>query len=86
MSSVVPVSKDFLARIAEQQSWITPGAEREAQRALNRVYDKLGGNWREVLHGTPLHEPLHSVIVTVPLGSWTGTVLFDTIGAMGGSE
>ena len=30
--------------------------------------------------------PLHSVIVTVPLGSWTATLLFDTIGALGGDK
>lgn len=86
MSSASPISKDLLARIAERQTWITPKAEIAAQEALNEVYDKLGAKGREILHGTPLHEPLHSVIVTVPLGSWTGTVLFDTIGALGGDK
>ncbi len=86
MSSASPVSKDFLARIAERQTWITPKAEIAAQEVLNEVYDKLGAKGREILHGTPLHEPLHSVIVTVPLGSWTGTVLFDTIRALGGDK
>ncbi len=86
MSLAAPVSKDFLARIAERQTWITPRAEKAAQEALNEVYDKLGGKGREILHGSPLHEPLHSVIVTVPLGSWTATLLFDTIGALGGDK
>ncbi len=86
MSLAAPVSKDFLARIAERQTWITPRAEKAAQEALNEVYDKLGGKGREILHGSPLHEPLHSVIVTVPLGSWTATMLFDTIGALGGDK
>ncbi len=86
MSLAAPVSKDFLARIAERQTWITPRAEKAAQEALNEVYDKLGGKGREILHGSPLHEPLHSVTVTVPLGSWTATLLFDTIGALGGDR
>ena len=86
MSLAAPVSKDLLARIAERQTWITPEAEVAAQDALNEVYDKLGTKGREMLHGSPLHEPLHSVIVTVPLGSWTATVLFDTIGAFGGDK
>ena len=86
MSSAAPVSKDLLARIAERQTWITPKAEIAAQNALNVVYDKLGVKGREILHGTPLHEPLHSVIVTVPLGAWTAALLFDTIGAVGESE
>lgn len=86
MSSGAPVSKDFLASIAERQTWITPKAEAATQKVLNDVYDKLGARGREILHGSPLHEPLHSVIVTVPLGSWTGTVLFDTIGALGGDK
>ncbi len=86
MASSPPVSNDFLARIAEQQSWITPKAEIAAQDALNAVYDKLGAKGREILHGTPLHEPFHSVIVTVPLGSWTATLVFDTISSLSGGE
>ncbi len=86
MSSTAPVSQDLLARIAEQQTWITPKAEIAAQDAINGVLNKLGAKGREILHGTPLHEPFHSVIVTVPLGSWTAAVLFDTLGAIGGSE
>ena len=86
MSSAAPVSKDLLARIAERQTWITPKAETAVQDVLNRVFDKLGGKGREILHGTPLHEPIHAVLVEVPVGSWTAAVLFDTIGAIGKSE
>ncbi len=86
MSSAAPVSKDLLARIAERQTWITPKAETAVQDALNRVYNKLGKKGREILHGTPLHEPIHAVLVEVPVGSWTAAVLFDTIGALGKSE
>lgn len=86
MSSAAPVSKDFLARIAERQTWITPKTEIAAQNALNKVFNKLGEKGRELLHGTPLHEPVHSILVEVPVGSWTAAVLFDTLGAIGKSE
>ncbi len=80
------VSKDLIARIAERQTWITPEAEIAVQKA---VRDVLGGDGpqgskiRDLLHGTWLHEPLHSVMTDVPVGSWTAAVLFDTIGALG---
>ena len=82
-------SKDPLARIAEKQGWITPGAEIAAQRAVRAA---LGGDGpegnklREILHGTWLHEPLHSVMTDVPVGSWTAAVLFDAIGAIAGNR
>lgn len=82
-------SRDPMARIAEQQGWITQGAEIAAQKAVRAV---LGGDgpegdkFREILHGTWLHEPLHSIMTDVPVGSWTAAVLFDAIGAIAGNK
>lgn len=81
-------SKDPIARIAEKQEWITPEAEIAVQKAVRAA---LGGDGpegnrlREILHGTWLHEPLHSVMTDVPVGSWTAAVIFDTIGAIAGN-
>jgi len=82
-------SKDPLARIAEQQDWITPEAEERAQDAVRAAFSVFGSKAdavRELLHGNWLHEPLHAVMTDVPVGSWTAAVLFDTIGALADSE
>ncbi len=82
-----PVSKDPLARLAERQTWITPEFEVASQRTIGDALEAIGGKpLRKALHGTWLHEPLHAVIVTVPLGAWTGTVAFDAIAAISGSD
>ncbi len=82
-------SADPLARLAEQQTWITPEAEMAAQKAIRSVLGgkgEEGSKFRELLHGSFLHEPLHSVITDVPLGSWTATVTFDLLAAISGSK
>lgn len=81
------ISKDPVARLAERQSWITPKAELAAQRTIAETLESLGGReLRKVLHGTWLHEPIHAVLVTVPLGAWTCTVAFDAIAAISDSS
>ena len=83
------VSKDPVARLAEAQSWITPAAEIAVQRAVRSV---LGGEGpagervRDLVHGTWLHEPIHSVMTDVPVGSWTAAAVFDAIGALTGNK
>ncbi|MGI4830153.1 MAG: DUF2231 domain-containing protein [Janthinobacterium lividum] len=89
MPHTAPISADPLARLAERQHWITPEAETAVQKAIR---DVLGGDnakgrkIRDLLHGTWLHEPLHSVMTDVPVGSWTAAVLFDAIAAIARSE
>lgn len=89
MTNPTVTSKDPIARIAERQTWITPKAEIAVQQAVRKV---LGGDGpqgkrlREILHGSWLHEPLHSVMTDVPIGSWTAAVLFDAIGAVAGNR
>ncbi len=83
------VSKDPIARLAEQQAWITPAAELAVQKAVRSV---LGGDGptgervRDIVHGTWLHEPLHAVMTDVPVGSWTAAVLFDALAAITGNK
>src|SRR5690349_7885125 len=35
---------------------------------------------RDLLYGTWLGHPLHSAVVTVPVGSWSATMIFDLMG------
>ncbi len=89
MSITVPISIDPLARLAEQQTWISDNAEIAAQKAIRSV---LGGEGpqgmkiRDLLHGEWLHEPLHSIMTDIPTGSWTAAGIFDLLGALTGSE
>ena len=89
MPYTAPISADPLARLAEQQHWITPEAEIAAQKAIRNVLggdNATGRKIRDLLHGTWLHEPLHSIMTDVPVGSWTAAVLFDAIAAVSRSE
>ncbi len=81
------VSKDPAARLAERQGWITEGAQETAQGVIAETLEGIGGvELRKLLHGNWLHEPLHAVIVDVPIGSWTAAVVFDAVAAVSGSE
>ncbi len=81
------ISKDPVARIAEAQRWITPGAQDAAQKTIGGTLEQIGGKaLRDALHGTWLHEPLHAVLTDVPVGSWTAAVAFDAVAAISGSE
>ncbi len=81
------ISKDPVARLAERQGWITPGAEVAAQGWIRETIDRIGGEGlRSALSGDWLHEPLHVVIVEVPVGAWSATAAFDALAAMSGSE
>lgn len=83
------ISRDPLARLAEKQQITTPAGEIAVQKAVRSILggeDGGGQKFRELLHGTWLHEPLHAVMTDVPVGSWTAAVVFDAIGALGGSH
>ena len=63
--------------------------EEPLQDAGKEAFHKLGDSShavRNARHGTWLHEPLHSVITDVPVGSFTAVVVFDALAAMGTSE
>ncbi len=82
------MSKDPLAQLAERQTWTAP-YEEPLQHAVHALFAKLGPaghTVRNILHGTWLNEPLHAVLVEVPVGAWTGTVVFDGLAALTGSK
>ncbi len=83
------ISKDPLARLAEEQEWITSAAEESVQDAVRDAFTVFGSKAdavRDLLHGTWLHEPLHVIMTDVPVGSWTAAVLFDALGMLANSE
>ena len=81
------ISKDPVARLAERQSWISPAAEVAAQGWIQETIDRIGGEGLgSALNGDWLHEPLHAVIVEVPVGAWSATAAFDALAAISGSE
>ena len=89
MSANAPVSADLLARLAERQTWIAPETEIAAQQSIRNLFGgdgPAGQKIRELLHGSWLHEPLHSILTDIPVGSWTAAVLFDAIGAIARSR
>ncbi len=79
------LSKDPLGRLAERQT-LTARWEEPAQLAIRNAFNIFGParkSVRNLLHGTWLHEPLHVVLVEVPIGAWTCTVAFDALAALG---
>jgi len=82
-TSTTPVSKDAIARLVEQQDWISPNVEKSIQGAVTSAVNSLGGDpLRNFLYGQWMNVPLHAVLTDVPIGSWTATVAFDAIGAI----
>ncbi len=82
------LSKDPLARLAERQTFTAP-YEQPAQAAIRNAFNIFGPartSVRNLLHGTWLHEPLHVILVEVPIGAWTCTVAFDALAACGVSS
>ena len=84
---VHPISHDPLARLAETGDWIAPHTEVAIQRSVWNVYqDLLGPKLRGILHGDWLHEPLHVILVEIPVGAWTATILFDALAVIAPSK
>ena len=88
-----PISADPLARLAEQPTWPSPANEIAAQDAVRKTIETVLRPFtpdvvkaRSVLHGDWLHEPLHVVLTDVPVGSWTASVVFDSLAAITGSK
>jgi nitrite reductase/ring-hydroxylating ferredoxin subunit/uncharacterized membrane protein len=54
----------------------------DASDVLAAVADKVFANRRvtEIASGTPIGHPVHPLLVTIPLGAWTSSMLFDLTG------
>jgi len=56
---------------------------------ISAAEQKLGSAlpwWRNLASGTFLGHPLHPLLVTVPLGSWTAATVFDLLGDHKGAQ
>jgi uncharacterized membrane protein len=80
-------SIDPIARVAQQQNWLSPELETGMQGAIKAAFESMGGagaTAKSFLHGEWMHEPLHAAITDVPVGAWTATVAFDSAAALTG--
>jgi nitrite reductase/ring-hydroxylating ferredoxin subunit/uncharacterized membrane protein len=67
------------AHVIERQDGLHP-IEDALQRAIAAAFRAGGAGGRlakNLLHGTWLGHPLHSVLTDVPVGAWTAAVVFD---------
>lgn len=83
------LSKDPVARLAQQMTWIKPAAEEAVQAAVQKPFRDAGEAGEKLLsflHGHWLHEPLHVVMTDVPVGAWSVTVIADTVGSLTGTD
>ena len=55
-------------------------------RAVFASQGRPGIRARNFLNGVWLGHPLHAVLTDVPIGAWTGAMLFDYLGALTGSR
>jgi len=75
MATNIPVN------LIKRQEWLEPIADRlqpsiaEALSANGYIGTKVAN----ILHGTWLGHPLHSVLTDVPIGSWTAAAVFDAV-------
>lgn len=67
--------------IIKKQKWLEPVADRlqPAIAAALGSDGSIGPKVANILHGTWLGHPLHSVLTDVPIGSWTAAAVFDAV-------
>lgn len=74
-----PAMRRLSGRLVESQAWLDKLAN-PLQSWIRRLTDTPRFNkLRNILQGTWLGHPVHPVITDVPIGSWTATLLFDTL-------
>lgn len=67
-------------RIEEARALDRPGhVLGEAVSIPFRLLGRRGKDLRTALHGTGYGHPIHPALVTVPVGSWTASILFDLL-------
>src|SRR4051812_28654874 len=54
----------------------------QLSQAIAGIVDKVLANRRvtELASGTPIGHPVHPLLVTIPIGSWTSSMIFDLTG------
>jgi len=74
-----PATRRLSGRLVESQAWLDKLAD-PLQSWVKRLIDRPGlTKFRNMLQGTWLGHPVHPVVTDIPIGSWTATLLFDTL-------
>lgn len=69
----------FLNRLTSQIEK-AEGLDRPSEPLSRFAQQLTGRRWvTDLLSGTPLGHPLHPLLVTVPIGSWTGAMVLDLL-------
>jgi nitrite reductase/ring-hydroxylating ferredoxin subunit/uncharacterized membrane protein len=71
------VEKKIIEAI-DRQAWLDLPARR-LQAALHKVFDVLGHKTADLLHGTWLGHPVHSVLTDIPTGAYTVVMVLDAM-------
>jgi nitrite reductase/ring-hydroxylating ferredoxin subunit/uncharacterized membrane protein len=71
---------DLSERITESLPWLDDAADSMRQAFEPVLGQDAPRGLRDALYGTWLGHPLHPAVVTVPVGCWTATAVFDLIG------
>ena len=79
------VSSTISQRIIDRLPWLDEVAEK-TQPKVREVIDRGGTRVRNVLDGVWFEAPLHPALSDVPVGSWTATMMLDTVDLLSGSK
>jgi len=66
--------------LAQRLPWLDDVAETMEQAFAPLLGEDAPRGPRDLLYGTWLGHPLHAAVVTVPVGSWSATMIFDLMG------
>jgi nitrite reductase/ring-hydroxylating ferredoxin subunit/uncharacterized membrane protein len=66
--------------ISHRMPWLDGVAEKMERAFAPVLGQEAPRGPRDLLYGTWLGHPLHSAVITVPVGSWSATMIFDLMG------
>ena len=66
--------------IVNRLPWLDDVAEKMERAFAPFLGQEAPRGPRDLLYGTWLGHPLHAAVITVPVGSWSATMIFDLMG------
>lgn len=79
---------EFINKLPQQVPWLETAAD-GFQGWVHNTYEKGGQGGQKVqnfLNGTWLGHPLHSVLVDIPIGTWTAALMLDLLEIFSGRK
>jgi len=67
--------------LMDRQEWLEP-LSKQIQKLVRDLFNGLGEGGRKIqnlIHGTWLGHPVHSVLTDIPIGAWTAAVTLDAL-------